>query len=342
MSDLLRRPVKPFEVTENVTVSEALDKMGETSFQARNLSVASGIWEEMVRGDTIVFLGLAGAMVPAGMRRIITYLIERRFIDCLVSTGANLFHDCVETLGRKHWHGSPHVDDVVLHEQKLDRIYDVFAREDDFVWAGKWIRDFACKIAGGGPYSTREFLYLMGKRLAECSEEDGILSMAAKKNLPIFCPAISDSSIGIELGVARREGKKAALIDVMKDVDESAEIARVAPKTGVVYIGGGTPKNFIQQTQVTLAVEGHDTEGHHYAVQIITDPPHWGGLSGCTLEEAQSWGKVASKARKVTVYCDATIAVPLVVSRLSDCCSDIGGRERVSFTLGADLGIKVN
>jgi deoxyhypusine synthase len=342
MGDLLRKPVTPFEVRGNLTVSEALDKMGDTSFQARNLSLASEILEEMVRGETTVFLGLAGAMVPAGMRRIITYLIQERFIDCLVSTGANLFHDCVETLGRKHWHGSPHVDDVVLHEQKLDRIYDVFAREDDFVWTGKWIRDFAGEIADGGPYSTREFLYALGSRLAEGAEEDGILSMAAKKDLPIYCPAISDSSIGIELGVARREGKKVALIDVMKDVDESAEIAKAARKTGVVYIGGGTPKNFIQQTQVTLAVEGVETEGHDYAVQIITDPPHWGGLSGCTLEEAQSWGKVASKASKVTVYCDATIAVPLIVSKLADRCSDLGGKERVSFSMGADLGIKVN
>ena len=340
MSDLLRKPVTPFEVKANLTVSEALEKMGETSFQARNLSIASAIWEEMVRGDTTVFLGLAGAMVPAGMRAIVSYLIRERFVDCLVSTGANLFHDCVETLGLKHWHGSPHVNDVVLHEQKLDRIYDVFAKEDDFIEAGKWIRRFAAGISGGGPYSTREFLYLLGKRLGEEEGEAGILTTAAGKNAPIYCPAISDSSIGIELGVARREGTEVARIDVMKDVDETAEICRVAGKTGVVYIGGGSPKNFIQQTQVTLAVEGHDTEGHHYAVQVITDPPHWGGLSGCTLEEAQSWGKVASKARKVTVYCDATIAVPLLASTLKDRCSDVAGRERVSFTMGADLGIE--
>ncbi len=339
MGDLLRKPVAPFEVEGNLTVSEALDRMGGTAFQARNLSLAAGVWEEMLRAGATVFLGLAGAMVPAGMRRVVAYLIEERFIDCLVSTGANLFHDCVETLGRKHWQGSPHVDDVVLHEQKLDRIYDVFAKESDFVWAGRWIREFAAGLAGGGPYSTREFLFALGEKLAETGGEGGILTAAARKKVPVYCPAISDSSIGIEMGVARREGRRVALIDVMKDVEESAEIAGAAGRTGVVYIGGGTPKNFIQQTQVTLAVEGVETEGHDYAVQIITDPPHWGGLSGCTLEEAQSWGKIAGEAKKVSVYCDATIALPLIACRLRDRCADLAGKKRVSFTMGADLGV---
>jgi deoxyhypusine synthase len=313
--------------------------MGRTSFQARSLAVAVDVWERMLRESATVFLGLAGAMVPAGMRKVITYLIEQRFIDCLVSTGANLFHDSVETLGKKHWRGSAIVDDNTLRQHQVDRIYDVFARETDFLWAGSHIRDFAREIAGGGPYSTREFLYLFGRWLASEGSEPGILTTAASKAVPVYCPGLSDSSIGIELAVAVGKGQEIPAVDVVKDVSETADIVKRSSKTGVIYVGGGVPKNFIQQTQVTLATMGVETEGHNFAVQVITDPPHWGGLSGCTLEEAQSWGKVASKASKVTVYCDATIALPLIVSSLADRCSDIAGKERVRFSTGPILGI---
>ena len=341
MDDLLKFPVEPFEVEENLTVTQALEKMGRTSFQARSLATAVDIWENMVRDETTVFLGLAGALVPAGMRKLVAYLIEHRFIDCLVSTGANLFHDCVETLGEKHFRGTATIDDRVLRDARVDRIYDVFAREDDFIRVGEYIRDFARGIAADGPYSTREFLYLFGRKLGSDTEEKGILTTAASKGVPVYCPGLSDSSIGIELAVASIKGADIPMIDIIKDVVETAQIVKESRKTGVIYLGGGVPKNFIQQTQVTLTTMDIEPEGHDYAVQVITDPPHWGGLSGCTLEEAQSWGKIARDARKVTVYCDATIALPLLVSGLNDRCSDVAGRERVSFSTGAVLETKI-
>ena len=338
--DLLKFPVEPFEVEKGLTVKRALEKMGKTSFQARSLATAADIWENMLRDDATVFLGIAGALVPAGMRKLVAYLIEHRYIDCLVSTGANLFHDCVETLGEKHFRGHHTADDRILREARVDRIYDVFAREDDFIKVGDYIRRFAAEIAGGGPYSTREFLYLFGKKLASDGTEQGILSTAASKGVPIYCPGISDSSIGIELAVASIKGTPTPAIDIIKDVAETAKIVEKSRKTGVVYLGGGVPKNFIQQTQVTLTTMEIEPDGHDYAVQVITDPPHWGGLSGCTLEEAQSWGKVARDARKVTAYCDVTIALPLLVSSLVDRCGDIAGRERVTFSTGPVLEIK--
>ena len=131
----------------------------------------------------------------------------------------------------------------------------------------------------------------------------------------MYCPAIGDSSIGIGLAIKPEEDN--FIFDVIGDVKETALIAANANKTGVIYIGGGTPKNFIQQTSVTAAVMGKDVSGHEYAVQITTDAPHWGGLSGCTFEEAQSWGKIAKKAKMVTVHCDSTIALPIIVTALA-------------------------
>ena len=310
----LKRPVKPVEITPGAEVSELLDRMADTAFQGKNLAVAVDAWEQMLRDNVTIFFGLAGAMIPAGMRRVIVYLIKNRLIDCLVSTGANLFHDIHETLGRYHWQGSAMANDEELRDEGIDRIYDVFAIEREFEHADVYCYKFS-KMLERRPYTTREFLYLLGKQLSKGAREDGILTAAYKANIPVYCPAIGDSSIGIGLAIKPEEDN--FIFDVIGDVKETALIAANANKTGVIYVGGGTPKNFIQQTSVTAAVMGKDVSGHEYAVQITADAPHWGGLSGCTFEEAQSWGKIAKKAKMVTVHCDSTIALPIIVTALA-------------------------
>jgi deoxyhypusine synthase len=318
----LRNPVKPIGVDKRSNVGDLLERMGATAFQGKNLSIAARIWSDMLRKRVTIFLGLAGAMVPAGMRELIAYLIENRLIDCLVSTGANLFHDCHETVGKFHYQGSHQADDMLLKEQGIDRIYDVFARDSEFQETDRFIADCGVSV-GGRDLSTREFLYLLGKRLSRVAKKKGILTSAYKAKVPIYCPAVSDSSIGIALAVAAARGAVIPRLDVIADVNESADIVAGARTTGVIYIAGGTPKNFIQQTEVTAALLGHEVEGHSYAIQFSVDPPHWGGLSGCTFEEAQSWGKVSKKARKTTVYCDATIALPMVVHALVQQSGDV-------------------
>ena len=310
----LKRPVKPVEITPGAEVSELLDRMADTAFQGKNLAVVVDAWEQMLRDNVTIFFGLAGAMIPAGMRRVIVYLIKNRLIDCLVSTGANLFHDIHETLGRYHWQGSAMANDEELRDEGIDRIYDVFAIEREFEHADVYCYKFS-KMLERRPYTTREFLYLLGKQLSKGAREDSILTAAYKANIPVYCPAIGDSSIGIGLAIKPEEDN--FIFDVIGDVKETALIAANANKTGVIYIGGGTPKNFIQQTSVTAAVMGKDVSGHEYAVQITADAPHWGGLSGCTFEEAQSWGKIAKKAKMVTVHCDSTIALPIIVTALA-------------------------
>lgn len=317
----LKKPIKPVEILAGSDVSELLSNMGDTAFQGKNLAVAVEVWQEMLKNNTTIFMGLAGAMVPAGMRKVVVYLLKNRLIDCLVSTGANLFHDIHETLGKYHWQGTTHVNDEILYKEGIDRMYDVFALEKEFREIDKYIFDFSQTIESGRPYTTREFFYLIGKKLTKDGKNEGIISSAYKADVPIYCPAVADSSIGIALSI-NSKGEN-FLFDVVADVQETAKIVIKAKTTGVIYIGGGTPKNFIQQTEVTASKMGVDVPGHQYAIQITADSPHWGGLSGCTFEEAQSWGKIAQRAKKVTVYCDSTIALPIIVTAVSQRCKKI-------------------
>jgi len=277
------------------------------------------VWDNMLREKELtILMGLSGAMVPAGMGRIIAYLIQKGYIDCLVSTGANLFHDIYEALGGSHYKGSPHVDDAALYKHGIDRMHDVFAPEEGFRRVDRFIAEVAESLRHNKTYSSREIIHQLGRAVAEKGgREDSIAVSAYKKDVPVFLPALGDSSIGIGLMLARRRGFK-VIVDQMKDVEEITQIVEKSPRTGVVYIGGGVPKNFIQQTEVISSLLGLELGGHDYGIQFTTDAPHFGGLSGCTFEEAVSWGKISPRARKVQVFVDATIALPIVAHGLRE------------------------
>ncbi len=311
--NLLHKATEPITVTPKMTTDELLARMENISFQGRQIARAAKIWEHALRTGSFIMMGFAGAMTAGGMARLVGQLIEKGYIDCLVSTGANLFHDIYETLGHHHYVGSPDADDEQLLRHKIDRIYDTYADENKFEKIDRWIGKWADGALEDRPYTTREFLYELGREVNRCkkTEYNGILSAAAQYGVPIYCPAIGDSSIGIGLAGA----EKHVLFDVVADVRETAELI-IGKETMVLYCGGGTPKNFIQQTEVTARILDQEVTGHKYAVQFITDAPHWGGLSGCTFEEAVSWGKVNPAGDKVTVFCDATIALPIVVSAI--------------------------
>jgi deoxyhypusine synthase len=334
---ILSRPTRPLEIDGRKDVASLLEKMQGISFQGRNLATAYQVWQKMLRDRVTIIMGMAGAMVPAGMRRLVVYLIKHRLIDCLVSTGANFFHDIHESLGRLHYQCSPQVDDVALQKNLIDRIYDTLADEAEFREADAMLGQFAATLDQSRPYTTREFLFLLGKDLAKHTREDGIVTAAYKARIPLYCPAIGDSSIGIGIAENRHLGKNRFLFDVVGDVLETAHLAADSPATGVIYFGGGTPKNFVQQTEVTAAFIRQATEGHQYAVQVTTDAAHWGGLSGCTFEEAQSWGKIAPDASLATVHCDSTIAMPILITALSQQRGLIRQRKKPKFEMGPEL-----
>src|SRR5439155_1483705 len=210
--EILSAPTEPLTIDRRKNVAALLEKMRGISFQGRNLAIAYQIWRRMLGDREMIMMGMSGAMVPAGMRRLGVYMIKKRLIYCPTSPGANFSHALHETLGRFHFQCSPEIGDVL----------------------------------------------------------------------------------------------------------ETARLAAESPVTGVVYFGGGTPKNFVNQTEVTATFMRNSHHGHKYALQIITDAPHWGGLSGCTFAESQSWGKIAHNASMVEVHCDSTIAMPMLVTALSE------------------------
>jgi deoxyhypusine synthase len=335
--EILSTPTRPLVVDRKKNVAALLEKMQGISFQGRNVAVAYQVWKRMLQDRVMIMMGMSGAMVPAGMRRLVVYLIKNRLIDCLVSTGANFFHDIHETLGRLHFQCSPNVDDVLLQEHLVDRMYDTLADEEEFREEDAWIGRFAAGLDQSRPYTTREFLNLIGKEVSKRAKEDGIVSAAYKANIPLYCPAIGDSSIGIGIAENRHLGKNRFTFDVIGDVLETARLAGESPNSGVVYFGGGTPKNFVQQSEVTATFMRQAHSGHKYALQVVTDAPHWGGLSGCTFEEAQSWGKIAHDASMVTVHCDSTIAMPILVTALSENSRLIRRRKKPVFKMGRTL-----
>jgi deoxyhypusine synthase len=312
-----RKPMKPTQpVAPSENVGELLAGMAKTGFQGRRLGESVEVWAGMIRDpDCTILLGLSGAMIPAGMQRVLMELAGRNFFDVLVSTGANIFHDSCEHLGIRHYQGQHHADDAELFSRGIDRIHDIYAYEKEFRGVDRRIADFGKSIA---PFrgSSREFIERWGRQLRkDAPQARSLVTTCVEKGIPVFIPALADSSIGIGLVMARREGADIG-VDQIADVDEITAMVEGSRRTGVVYIGGGVPKNFIQQTQVIAAIHGEDHGGHDYAIQYTTDAPHWGGLSGCTFEEAVSWGKESPTSAKVQVFCDATIALPLVTSAL--------------------------
>jgi deoxyhypusine synthase len=308
----LSNPEKSIEVGPK-SVSELLEEMAQTGFQGKRLGEAARIWVEMLRQKGLtIFMGYAGSMSTTGQWKIVRWLIENRYIDVLVSTGANISEDILEAMGHRYYQGTWLANDEELLDMRIDRFYDVYADEYEYRDLENLIQSFAKTLDPSRPYSTREFLYHFG----EFQHAKGIRSITAtayEKKVPIYSPGLIDSGYGVALSLLRRKGTTIRLDQTM-DMDELAKIAEKARRTAVVYVGGGVPKDTIQLSTIIKSLEAggeHETP-HDYAIQITTDSPQWGGLSGCTFEEAVSWGKIAPDATRSVVYCDATIALPLI------------------------------
>lgn len=313
--------VKAIDVKER-NIHELLLEMNNLSFQGRALGEAYRVLLDMFNDEeTTIFLGLAGSMSTAGVWRIIKWLIERRYVDVVVSTGAIISEDLYEAMGFKYYKVHPCIDDELLLKHKYDRFYDTVANELDYRKMELLIREFVETLPDTRVYSSAEFLYEFGKFLDERGL-DTIVSAAYRFGVPVFSPALVDSAYGMGLLLAYRSGKKIT-IDMVKDFNQLVEIGKLSKKVAAIYIGGGVPKDYVNlmtvaQTLIAEYEEGlHDYyKGFEYIVQFTTDMPQWGGLSGATLEEAVSWGKVSPRARKRTVHVDATIALPIVAHGL--------------------------
>ncbi len=310
--DLLEHPVKHMRINDALTVDQLIQQFKNSgSFGAGRLSTACDIYEKMARDkECTIFLGLAGAVVPAGMRSLIADLIRRGLINVVVSTGANMVHDAIEALGGHHYKGHWLMNDHVLYKYHVYRIYDVLVPEEDFIKLDYKLVDIYDDIAAENKeksLSSSMFTSELGKRL---NDPNSILRSAYESEVPIFLPAVRDSEFGYiyYLHASRRAFKDALLLDAFRDVPEIIGICRRSPRNGMIIIGGGAPRNTIQSA--ALATKS----GLDYAVVITMDRPETGGLSGSTLEETVSWGKVKDKADSVMVIGDAMVVFPIMAA----------------------------
>jgi deoxyhypusine synthase len=337
MAKYLDKEIGHVDVSSNGELDDLVTSFSRASFQARNISECVEAYRQMLQDEeAVIFFGLAGAMVPAGMRKIIADLIRYHLIDVLVSTGANLYHDFFEGLGYHHYVGSASVSDRELRQARIDRIYDTFASDAEFDRTEERIAEIASNLEPR-VYSSRELLSLLG---GELDDDESILCTAAREQVPVFCPALCDSGIGMGLThhYGQSEGGPRPIIDQIRDNFEIVQIKRDAVRSGAVFIGGGVPKNYIQQLTPMLDGFGLRREGHKYFIQITTENPKYGGLSGCTPAEAESWGKVAGDGVAATAYVDATIGLPLVAGAvLSDCSGQSARAKRVFRWKGDNL-----
>lgn len=306
--------VRGISVRKGMSVNELVCGMRDCAFGARRLAHAVDIYEEMLKAKATKFLGLAGALVPAGMRPVLAEMLRLRFVDVLVTTGANLVHDILEALGEHHYfcceeercEGKER--DAKLREQGVSRIYDVVVKDSAFAALEDFLHRTFEKLDHSRRYSIRELLTEIGKNI---KDEGSILRVAFENGIPVFCPALADSIIGLHAFIFKQISP--LNVDAFEDLREINEIYCNASRAGVVILGGGVPKNFILQTALVAPRGGFD-----YAIQITTKTPEDGSLSGATLEEAISWGKLRENAKAVTVYCDATIALPIIIAALRE------------------------
>ncbi|MEQ8953932.1 MAG: deoxyhypusine synthase [Gammaproteobacteria bacterium] len=313
--DLLQQEVEHIDIT-SFDARPLIDAMDKMSFTSRDLARATDIYNEMLADDNCsIILTIAGSTSAGGCMKLYADLVEYNMIDAVVATGASIVDmDFFEALGFKHYHGNPDMDDRELRDLYIDRIYDTLIDEEDLQACDHAIADIADSLAPR-PYSSREFIREMGRWCVDkASKHHSLVETAYRHDVPIFCPAFTDSSAGFGLVVHQdRNPEKHMSLDSIKDFRELTDIKIAAGTTGLLMIGGGVPKNFTQDTVVCAEILGKEVDMHKYAVQITVADSRDGACSSSTLKEACSWGKV-DIAREQMVFAEATSVLPLLAS----------------------------
>ena len=302
--------VKQIRLKRGITVAQLIKEMDACGvLGAGKIGKAARLVTEMFKNpDYTIFLTLAGALVPGGLRSIIAQLIEEGYVNVVVTTGANMVHDMVEALGYRHKVGTFRAEDEQLKQKELGRIGDIYIEHKAFKDLERWLYTLLEEIPEQKRQriSPSDLLLEIGKRI---TDENSILATAAKKNVPVICPGMPDSIAGFQLWIYGQD--KELVLDPLGDVSKLVDKVYEAKKSGIIILGGGLPKHFALFANTFR-------EGVDAAVQITMDRPEPGGLSGASLEEAVSWSKVKSEENTVTVICDATIAFPLIVAAALD------------------------
>src|SRR6185436_345505 len=310
---LFSQPVRPASLDGDPSVADLVEQMSGMSIQARNIGLCAEVLKRMLKDPDrpTIFLGLAGPLIAAGLRRVIKDLIVHNVVDVVVSTGGILYQDAYQARGFRHYQGTPEADDVALRDLRVNRIYDTYVDEDRFWETDLWCGKLADRLRPG-PHSSRDYLESLGSAL---EDEESILYQCHRLGVPVFAPALNDSSIGIGLTEhhhrAVKGGRKPLMIDSIRDNYELTQIVAKSKKTAGIYIAGGVPKNYINDSIVMSYIFGREL-GHSYAIQVTTAVTQDGGLSSSTLSEARSWGKVKSDADFAMAWVEPSVSLPLL------------------------------
>ncbi len=310
---VLAEPVSQIKLDENTKVADLVENMAGMSIQARNIGqcaqVLKNIYQDKERPT--VFLGLAGPLIAAGLRKVLRDLVVSGAVDVIVSTGAIIYQDVYAALGHGHYQGTPNADDPRLYDLNIDRIYDTYIDEEKVAKTDRFCKLVADEMKPGN-YSSREYLNKLAERV---DDEESILYQCHKLGVPIFIPALNDSSIGIGLTEhqvrAQEAGKKYISIDAIKDNVEMVQIVVKSKKTAAFYVAGGVPKNYINDSIVMSYIYGCD-RGHDYALQVTTAVTQDGGLSSSSLSEGRSWGKIKKEAKFAQAWVEPSVSLPLL------------------------------
>ena len=313
--DLLSKEVEHIDITK-FDAREIISSMKKMSFVSRETANAANIFNDMLKDkECTIFLTLAGSTSAAGCMHIYRDLIKYNMVDAIVATGASIIDmDFFEALGFKHYQGSQFHDDTELRHNYIDRIYDTYIDENELQMCDKTIGEIADKLEPRS-YTSREFIFEIGKYLKSNAKKKGsLIEMAYDNNVPIFCPAFTDSSAGFGLVMHQeRNPKNHITIDSIREFRELTEIKIRSKGSGLFMIGGGVPKNFIQDTVICAELLGKDVDMHKYAIQITVADSRDGACSSSTLKEASSWGKV-DITKEQMVFAEATSVLPLIAS----------------------------
>ncbi len=315
--DLLKEPIKHIDI-KSFDSTKIIEAMKDMSFSARDTAKAAELFNTMINDkDCTIILCIAGSTSAAGCMQIYADMIKYNMADVVVASAAAIVDmDFFEALGFRHYKGSAAVDDKKLRELYIDRIYDTFIDEEQLQICDNTVKKIADSLPKR-PYSSREFIREMGKYLLKTArKKDSLVQLAYENNVPIFCPAFSDSSAGFGLVKHQCENEKNHIsIDSVKDFRELTEIKIKSATSGLFMIGGGVPKNFAQDTVICAEILGKSVPMHKYAVQITVADVRDGACSGSTLKEATSWGKVDTGFEQM-VYAEAASVLPLIISHV--------------------------
>ncbi|MCA1625267.1 MAG: deoxyhypusine synthase family protein [Acidobacteria bacterium] len=343
-SKFLTVPTRPIPVDRDRSVAGLLEKMEGAGFGARQLAEAHRIWLDMLDDNSTIYLCGSGNLIPSGMRRLLAYVIKNRFVDVLVMSGTVLFHDIHEILGRNHYQAHPSMSDDELEASEVARTGDLLASQDEYREADEWIGSVINQLEMSRSYSVREFLHLLGRELSEIAHEDGILTAAFKSRVPVFCPDLLETQLSVGIARARFEKKIQFNFDITEDTMEMMQISQRTRNSGIITLGSICSQSMVNMAEISSYITRTMPRGHKYAVSITTDSvpldirtPSIGG------NHTQLFGKLLKNATTAYVPCDPSIALPMIVTALSQTAAKyMKGRKRPTFTFSAkELGVDV-